>query len=85
MSDNTVWNETLIKKNVTYTIEVNGQFVLIENVPARVNIDTGEKYFSPETVERLHQAVWGKCHPVRTIMTPVYEYTELVPEKNATH
>ena len=77
--------QNLTEKNVTYTIEINGQFVLIENVPARVNIDTGEKYFSPETVERLHQAVWGKCHPVRTIITPVYEYTELVPEKNATH
>ena len=58
MSDNVVWNETLVEKNVTYTIEINGQFVLIENVPARVNVDTGEKYFSPETVERLHQAVW---------------------------
>ena len=77
MSDNAAWNETLIEKNVTYTIEINGQFVLIENVPARVNVDTGEKYFSPETVERLHRAVWGKCHPVRTITTPVYEYTEL--------
>ena len=78
MSDNTVWNETLIEKHVTYTIEINGRFVLIENVPARVNVDTGEKYFSPETVERLHQVVWGQCHPVRTITTPVYEYTELV-------
>ena len=78
MSDNTAWNETLIEKNVTYTIEINGKFILIENVPARVNIDTGEKYFSPETVERLHQVVWGKCAPVRTITTPVYEYTKLV-------
>ncbi|MDE0555675.1 MAG: YgiT-type zinc finger protein [Candidatus Poribacteria bacterium] len=76
MSDNVVWNETLVEKNVTYTIEVNGQFILIENVPARVNVDTGEKYFSPETVER-YKAVWGKCRPVRTITTPVYEYTEL--------
>ena len=77
MSDNVVWNETLVEKHVTYTIEMNGQFILIENVPARVNIDTGEKYFSPETVERLHKAVWGKCHPIRTITTPVYEYAEL--------
>lgn len=44
MSDTTVWNETLIEKYVTYTIEINGQFVLIQNVPARVNIDTGERY-----------------------------------------
>ena len=83
MSDNVVWNETLIEKNVTYTIEIDGQFVLIENVLARVNIDTGEKYFSPETVERLHQAAWGKCCPIRTITTPVYEYTELIQQCRA--
>jgi len=77
MPDNDMWNETLIEKNVTYSIEVNGQFFLIENVPARVNIETGEKYFSPETVERLQQAVWKQCQPVRTIETPVYEYAAL--------
>ncbi len=80
MSDNVVWNETLIEKNGTYTVEINSQFVLIENVPARVNVDTGEKYFSPETVELLHQAMWGKCRPIRTIVTPVYEYAELAEQ-----
>ena len=77
MPDNEVWNETLIEKNVTYSIEVNGQFFLIENVPARVNVETGEKYFSPETVERLQLAVWEQCQPVRIIETPVYEYAAL--------
>ena len=32
---------------------------------------------TPETVERLQQAVWGQCRPVRTIQTPVYEYAAL--------
>lgn len=82
MSDNAAWDETLIEKNVTYSIELNGQFFLIENVPARVNVETGEQYFSSETVERLHQAVWKQCQPVRTIQTPVYEYTDLLVETN---
>lgn len=77
MPNNEEWNETLIEKNVTYSIEINGQFFLIENVPARVNVETGEKYFSPETVERLQQAVWERCQPVRMIETPVYEYAAL--------
>jgi YgiT-type zinc finger domain-containing protein len=77
MSDDTVWNERLIEKKVTYHIEIGGRLLLIENVPARVNVETGEKYFSPETVERLQQAVWEKCRPVRTIQTPVYEYASL--------
>ena len=38
MLDNEVWNETLIEKNVTYSIEINGQFFLIKNVPARAHI-----------------------------------------------
>ncbi len=77
MPENVAWDEVLIEKNVTYNIEVNGQFFLIENVPARVNVETGEKYFSPETVERLQLAVWEQYQPVRIVETPVYEYAAL--------
>ena len=52
-----MWSETLIEKRVMYSIEVDGRFIIIEDVPARVNGETGERYFSPETVERLQQAV----------------------------
>jgi len=77
MPDNEVWSEPLVEKRVTYSIEVDGRFAIIENVPVRVNVETGERYFSPETVERLQQAVWEQCQPVRTIETPVYEYATL--------
>ena len=53
MVDDNVWNETLVEKRVTYSVEVNGRFVIVEDVPARVNAETGERYFSPETVELL--------------------------------
>ena len=81
MTGNKVWNETLVEKRVTYSIEVDGRFVIIEDVPARVNVETGEKHFSPETVERLQQAVWEQYRPVRTIETPVYEYTAFVSDE----
>lgn len=58
-SKNEEWNETLVEKRVTYSIEVDGQYVIIRDVPTRVNVETGEKHFSPETVERMQQAVWG--------------------------
>ena len=77
MSDYEVVNETLVETSVTYSIEANGRFVIIEDVPARVNVETGERFFSPETVECLQQAVWERCQPVRTIETPVYEYATL--------
>ena len=77
MSDHEVERETLVETSVTYSIEANGRFVIIEDVPARVNVETGERFFSPETVECLQQAVWERCQPVRTIVTPVYEYAAL--------
>ena len=74
MADSPAWNETLVDMKVTYQLEVKGRLFLIENVPARVNIETGERHFAPETVERLQQIVWGERGPVRTIQTPVYEF-----------
>ncbi|MYC97571.1 MAG: hypothetical protein F4X14_21675 [Caldilineaceae bacterium SB0661_bin_32] len=77
MPDDTLWNETLVEQSVSYHIEVDGQLLLVENVPARVNVETGERYFAPDTVERLQQAVWERRPPVRTVQTPVYEYAFL--------
>ena len=77
MPDHTASTEPLFEQTVTSRVEIDGQLLPIENVPARVNVETGERYFAPETVERLQQAVWGQCRPVRTIQTPVYEYGAL--------
>lgn len=71
MSD---WHETLVEQKVTYTLEMNGKFFLIENVPARVNPKTGEQFFSPSTVERLQQIVLNREEPVHFIETPVYNF-----------
>ena len=38
-----VWNEPLVERTVTYHIEVAGRLILVENVPARVNIETGRR------------------------------------------
>ena len=70
-------NETVVEKSVTYPIEIGGQLLLVKDVPARVNVETGERFFAPETVERLQQVVWGQCRPVRTVQTPVYEFASL--------
>jgi hypothetical protein len=67
-------NETLIEKEVTYTLYKDGKFYIIENVPARVNAETGEQYFSPQTVENLHKIIRGKQKPARTIQTPVFNF-----------
>lgn len=66
--------ETMKDSKVTYTLEMDDKFIIIENVPARVSEETGEQFFSPETVERLQQTVWGQEMPKRMIETPVYEF-----------
>ncbi len=66
--------ETLVDRSVTYTVSLDGRVVVIENVPARVCVETGERYFSPQTVERIHEIVRGDAKPVRTINTSVYEF-----------
>lgn len=67
-------DETFVEQTVTYTLEVQGRFILIEQVPARVSLQTGERFFSPETVERLQAIVWEKQAPSRVIETPVFEF-----------
>ena len=59
---------------VTYTLEIDDKFIIIENVPARVSEETGEQFFSPETVEHLQETIWGRQVPKKLIETPVYDF-----------
>ena len=62
--DNTERHERLVEQVVTYTLLKDGRFYIIEDVPARVDVDTGEQYFVPHTVERLQQIVWEKRNKI---------------------
>ena len=66
--------ETMIETQVTYTLEAGGKFYIIEHVPARVCRETGEQFFSPETVEHIQALIKGGKPSLRVIETPVYEY-----------
>jgi YgiT-type zinc finger domain-containing protein len=68
--------EKLVERRVTYTLEYEGKFYIVEKVPARVNDETGEQFFSPATVERLQKTILQQGKPNRVIQTPVYEYAE---------
>jgi hypothetical protein len=67
--------EEFSEQEVTYIAEVDGRVIVIERVPARVSNATGERLYSPETVERIQQIVWGGSQPKRTISAPVYEFS----------
>lgn len=64
----------LVEQAVIYTLVFDGRFYVIEHVPARVCLETGERFFSPETVQHLQQITWEQRPPVRVIETPVYEF-----------
>jgi YgiT-type zinc finger domain-containing protein len=65
----------MVETEVTYTLELDGKFCIIEHVPARVCQETGEQFFSPETVECIQALIKGGKRPSRVVETPVYEYT----------
>ena len=66
--------EKMKEERVTYTLEKDGKFYIIENVPARVSVVTGEQFFAPATVDRLQKIVLTSEKPKRTIETPIFEF-----------
>lgn len=68
------WQETFTKTRVTYALEKDGKFYLVQNVPARVSEQTGERLYSPDTVERFQKLLWAGEKPVLVIETPVFEF-----------
>jgi hypothetical protein len=70
--------EKLSERRVTYSLELDGKFYIVENVPARVNEETGEQYFAPETVEHLHKTIRSNTKPKKMVETPVFDYSDSV-------
>ena len=66
--------ESMVETEVTYPLERDGKFVLIEQVPARVCNETGEQFFSRKTFEQIHNIINERTAPKKTIETPVYEF-----------
>ena len=66
--------ETYKEQFVTYTLELDGKFYIVEHVPAKVCLETGEQYFAPETVEKIQKIIWAQRKPDKVIETPVYEF-----------
>lgn len=66
--------EKLVERLVTYTLLKDEKLYIVENVPARVNEETGEQFFSPQTVEKLQRIISEHPRPARFIQTPVYDF-----------
>ncbi len=58
---------------VSEVLEVDGQRVLVNHIPAQVCTRCGEAAFSRETTERIRLLVHGAGRPVRTVPLDVFE------------
>lgn len=67
-------NEQFREERVTYSLQVGERFFVVENVPARVSQRTGERFYSPETVERVQAIIWGQGTPIRVLEAPVFQF-----------
>ena len=61
-------------KIVTFTHEVNGQVIIVKNVPAESCGDCGEKTYSPQVTDELLAFAEKKHNPVELVKVPVYDF-----------
>lgn len=61
------------KQRVSYTLFYGCHWVIVENVPAKVCGQCGEKLFSPRVVQKLQNTIWSNQRPHKKIQTPVFD------------
>lgn len=66
--------ETMVEERVEHVLELERGLIVVEHVPARVCLEAGERFFSPETVVRLQQTAWERQKPSRFVETLVFEF-----------
>ncbi|MDW7710012.1 MAG: hypothetical protein SCH98_06015 [Deferrisomatales bacterium] len=74
MSD--VWEERL----VTYTLEVEGEIIIVEHVPARVNEETGERCFAPDTADKQQGIIRERWERNRVTEAPDFDFAASVQQ-----
>lgn len=63
----------LKKELVKYTLFYKENWIIVENVPAQVCQQCGEKLFEPEIVDKLQKVIWEEKVPQKEIKTPIYD------------
>lgn len=61
-------------RKVTFIYDEDGDYFFIENVPAEVCTQCGEKTYSPKVTDELIRLAKRKLAPARKIEVPVFDY-----------
>ena len=59
---------------VEEVFRIDGKYVLVDHIPARVCARCGEEIFSRETTERIRLMVHGQAEPTKSIDLKVFEF-----------
>lgn len=65
-------NKTLIQQVIQYSQEFEGNFYIIEDVPAYICEQCGEIIIAESTAEKIQNLIWSGAEPKRTRLVPVY-------------
>ena len=69
-----VCGSDLVERAVTFPLELDDRWVLIEQVPAQVCLNCGENTLSADTADRLEKTPWLERRPSKLLETPVFEF-----------
>ncbi len=61
-------------RKVTFVYDEDSDYFFVENVPAEVCAQCGEKTYSPEVTDELIQLAQRKLQPARRAVVPVFDY-----------
>ena len=61
-------------QSVTFIYDEDGEYFFVENVPAEVCSQCGEKTYSPDVTDDLLQIAKKRLKPNKTIQVPVFNY-----------
>jgi len=62
-------------REVTFIYDEDSDYFFVENVPAEVCAQCGEKTYSPEVTDALLRLAKGKLAPAKKIEVPVFDYS----------
>ena len=62
------------EKRVEEVFRIDGQYVLVDRIPANVCDRCGEETFSRETADRIRLLVRGEARPTRSIAVKVFDF-----------
>lgn len=75
--------ETMVDCFITHTVEVDGKYVVIENVPAQLWVETGEFFFAEDTVDKIQDLVWHQRQPQRVVEAVVLAFPAPEPTQHS--